>query len=43
MSKLDLVFVYRDRSASSHASSRALLSAELPELWRRMTQPGAAA
>jgi AcrR family transcriptional regulator len=40
MSKLDLVYVYRDPSIAATAPSRPALSSELPALWRRMTQPG---
>jgi AcrR family transcriptional regulator len=36
VSKLDLVYVYRDRSGAAAATSRAALAGELAELWRRM-------
>jgi AcrR family transcriptional regulator len=40
MSKLDLVYVYRDRSDAATAAVRTALEAELPELWRRMAASG---
>ncbi|HWE99312.1 MAG TPA: TetR/AcrR family transcriptional regulator [Caulobacteraceae bacterium] len=39
-SKLDQAYVYRDRSDAATGPSRAALSAELPELWRRMAAAG---
>jgi hypothetical protein len=36
VSKLDLVYVYRDRSEAAAATSPATLAGELAELWRRM-------
>jgi AcrR family transcriptional regulator len=42
-SKLDLVYIYRDRSNAATGASRTALSIELSELWRRMaaTERGA--
>jgi hypothetical protein len=40
VSKLDLVFVYRDRSGVQAAAPRAALAGELAVFWRRMaTKP----
>jgi AcrR family transcriptional regulator len=36
VSKLDLVYVYPDRSGAAAATSRSALAGELAELWRRM-------
>jgi AcrR family transcriptional regulator len=36
ISRLDLVYVYRDRSEAAAATSPAALAGELAELWRRM-------
>jgi AcrR family transcriptional regulator len=37
VSKLDLVYVYSDRSSAAGRSAHAALSAQLPQLWRRMS------
>ena len=36
VSRLDLVYVYRDRSGAQAAASRAALAGELAALWTRM-------
>jgi AcrR family transcriptional regulator len=41
ISKLDLVYVYRDRTGRAAASSPAALAADLTDIWRRMVEPGA--
>ncbi|HEX4198266.1 MAG TPA: TetR/AcrR family transcriptional regulator [Caulobacteraceae bacterium] len=42
MSKLDLIYVYRDRSGKTAAASSATLARDLTQLWRRMAEAGSA-